>query len=226
MDYETAMLPIANALGFKPGQTVDEGWANVSELLSDSERGIERRQALDAAVALQNYQFNCHGVELGQIYRSAAVVSGNSVQDPYLRDPELYYHPTTYPGASIPHAWLEYERARISTLDLCGHGRFTLLTGIGGDAWRTAAESLRAELGIDLVVWQIGPGCEVLDTYGTWKALRKTDESGCILVRPDRHVAWRAQRSTANGVDDLRAALMSILSRQQISSSEVARKAA
>ena len=54
MDYETAMLPIANALGFKPGQTVDEGWANVSELLSDSERGIERRQALDAAVALRS----------------------------------------------------------------------------------------------------------------------------------------------------------------------------
>ena len=188
------MLPIADALGFCPGQSEAEGWANVDELFSDTERGRERREAVRSAVALQNYQFNCHGVELGQTYASGAIVSDGLPREPFTRDPELYYHPTTSPGGTVPHAWLERGKVRVSTLDLVGHGRFTLLTGVGGTAWRTEAARLAAELGIGIDVVSIGgPNCDAHDVYGTWHELRGTADDGAVLVRPDRFVCWRAQ---------------------------------
>lgn len=205
------MKPIADALGFQPGQSEQEGWDNVTELFSDSARGRERRITLDAAVQLQNYQFNCHGVELGQVYASGAIVRADAQPDPKLRDAELYYQPTTFPGASIPHAWVEHGHRRVSTLDLCGHGRFTLLTGLSGSAWFAAAAELGAELGIELPAYAIGPGCEVLDVHGSWARVRNMDEAGCLLVRPDRHIAWRAQHGVADPAGELRAALRSIL---------------
>lgn len=52
------------------------------------------------------------------------------------RDPELSYRSTTYPGACLlPHTWLQQDTERVSTLDLAGGGRFTLLTGTGGEPW-------------------------------------------------------------------------------------------
>jgi 2,4-dichlorophenol 6-monooxygenase len=205
------MLAIADAIGFQPGQSAEEGWANVDELFSNSARGRERRKALEAAVQVQNYQFNCHGVELGQVYESGAVVRGGAEPDAVLRDPELYYQPSTYPGASVPHAWLEYGMQRVSTLDLCGHGRFTLLTGLAGKAWIAAAAAVGAELGIELAAYAIGPGCDVLDVHGSWARVRNMDESGCVLVRPDRHIAWRMQECSGDPVVQLRAVLVSIL---------------
>jgi 2,4-dichlorophenol 6-monooxygenase len=205
------MLAIADAIGFQPGQSAEEGWANVDELFSDSARGRERRKTLEAAVQLQNYQFNCHGVELGQVYESGAVVRGGAEPDAVLRDPELYYQASTYPGASVPHAWLEHGMQRVSTLDLCGHGRFTLLTGLAGKAWIAAAAAVGSELGIELVAYSIGPGCDVLDVHGSWARVRNMEESGCVLVRPDRHIAWRMQECSGDPAAQLRAVLVSIL---------------
>jgi 2,4-dichlorophenol 6-monooxygenase len=31
----------------------------------------------------------------------------------------------------------------------------------------------------------------VTDLYDDWARLREVEESGCVLVRPDGHVAWR-----------------------------------
>ncbi|HSV71531.1 MAG TPA: FAD-dependent monooxygenase [Methylibium sp.] len=188
------MLPISDALGFAPGQDERAGWANVEELFSDSTRGRERREALHSAVRLQNYQFNCHGVELGQVYASQAVVADGSERPAPTRDPELYHHPTTFPGASLPHAWLQRGQERVSTLDLVGRGRFTLLIGIGGGAWREVAHKVALRIGVDLDVVSIGgPSCDAQDVYGRWHTLSGITEAGCLLVRPDRHVAWRVQ---------------------------------
>ncbi|HSV45630.1 MAG TPA: FAD-dependent monooxygenase [Ramlibacter sp.] len=208
------MLPISDALGFKPGQNADEGWANVDELFSDSERGRERRGALKAAVELQNYQFNCHGVELGQTYDSAAVVADGTALPPAERDPELYYEPCTFPGRSLPHAWLQRGQARLSTLDLVGKGRFTVLTGVGGQAWKAAAARVAERLGIEIDAFSIGgPNCDAQDVYRSWEALRATDDSGCLLVRPDRHVAWRVPTQCADPEAALERALRQILAR-------------
>jgi 2,4-dichlorophenol 6-monooxygenase len=40
----------------------------------------------------------------------------------------------------------------------------------------------------------------VLDPYGEWAAVRGVASDGCVLIRPDRHVAWRAPRFDAETV--------------------------
>jgi hypothetical protein len=43
----------------------------------------------------------------------------------------------------LPHSWLVDEHGRrISTLDITGHGRLTLLTGFAGAVWARAVERL------------------------------------------------------------------------------------
>ena len=78
--------------------------------------------------------------------------------------------------------------------ELCGHGRFTILTGIGGKAaWSQAAAAVTKSLGVEVVVYSIGWGQDYEDTFFKWFDKREVAESGAVLVRPDRTVAWRSQ---------------------------------
>ncbi|TCC43113.1 hypothetical protein [Kribbella sindirgiensis] len=113
----------------------------------DTPTAAAQREELRKAIELKDYEFNAHGVELGQRYRSSAVIDDGTPEPPYERDHELYYHPTTWPGARIPHCWLTRGSDTVSTLDVVGKGRFTVLTGIGGDAWVKAAQSVSEQLG-------------------------------------------------------------------------------
>ncbi|WP_349289843.1 hypothetical protein [Pseudonocardia sp. Ae505_Ps2] len=150
---------------------------------------------------------------MGQRYASGAVVPDGTPEPAYDRDPELYYHPTTWPGARLPHCWLGRDGHRVSTHDLAGKGRFALLTGIAGGAWAAAARTVAAELGIELAAHVIGPGREVTDVYDDWARLRGVGEDGCVLVRPDAHVAWRAEALPDDPADALRRVLGRILDR-------------
>ncbi len=79
-------------------------------------------------------------------------------------------------------------------MDLAGHGSFCLLTGIRGSHWLQAAENAKARLsGLPLNVYMIGYGQPYYDTYGDWRKKSNVGESGCVLVRPDRFVAWRCK---------------------------------
>ncbi len=40
---------------------------------------------------------------------------------------------------------------------------------------------------------EIGPGWPFGDPYGEWQRIRGVSDSGAVLVRPDGHVAWRAE---------------------------------
>ncbi|MFN5721620.1 MAG: hypothetical protein ACK463_45095, partial [Bradyrhizobium sp.] len=122
----------------------------------------------------------------------------------FTRDHELYYQATTWPGAHLPHVWVEHHGERKSTLDLTGKGRFTLLTGIGGDGWKTAAAAVEKAYGLPVDVVTIGPqGCDALDIYADWYRQSEVDEDGCVLVRPDMYVAWRAKESATDASDVL-----------------------
>ena len=109
----------------------------------------------------------------------------------YQRDPELYAQPTTWPGAKLPHTWVTRAGHRVSTLDLAGHGAFSVWTGIGGEAWLAAADALTAESGLPITAVKIGPKQAYEDPYGTWAELREIDDGGVLLVRPDLYVAAR-----------------------------------
>ncbi|NMR32418.1 FAD-dependent oxidoreductase [Crystallibacter degradans] len=207
------MAPISQALGFTQGQSSEDGWSSLKDLFAPTAESAGRRDRLAEAVQLQNYQFNAHGVELGQQYRSNAVIDDGTAWPESDRDPQLYYRTTTKPGAPIPHAWVQQGTRQVSTLDAVGKGRFTLVTGIDNDAWRQAAAELSAELGIDLDIAQICVRGDYDDVLNTWTANREIGDDGCLLVRPDRVIAWRQPSRADKPAEALRTALTGILHR-------------
>ncbi|MGW6457630.1 FAD-dependent monooxygenase [Streptomyces sp. NPDC055078] len=202
---------IPSVFGVRADQSDEEGRAALDEFFGPSEEARERRRQLAEVLEENDYHFNAHGVELGQRYRSGAVVPDGTPEPAYDRDPELCHHATTHPGASLPHAWLEHDGRRISTLDLVGGGKFALITGIGGDAWLRAAEKISAELGVEIVPRAVGPRLAHDDVYGDWARLSEIDDRGCLLVRPDRHIAWRSPDLTDDPVRTLRDVMRQVL---------------
>ncbi len=204
---------VGEVLGLRRGQSTEEGWESLRTLFADVPGGEERRGALTEAVELQNYRSNAHGMDIGQRYTSCAVVDDGTPFPEPTRDPVLYYHPTTHPGAYLPHVWLERDRQPVSTLDLAGQGRFCLIVGIGGSEWAAAATDVAAELGIELPVFSVGYRCEYDDVLGDWGRVREIGDHGALLVRPDRHIAWRAHAGVADPRAELEAALRAVLAR-------------
>ena len=203
--------PIFEALGLLETNDPEQMIRNVGARRDDTPEAAVQREKLRLAIELKNYEFNAHGIELGQRYRSAAVVPDGTPEPGYKADPELYYQPTTWPGARLPHCWLGRDGQRISTLDLAGKGRFALLTGISGSAWEPAARAVSEATGVEVACFVIGPGREVTDLYDDWARLREIDESGCVLVRPDGHVAWRRSTVAGDCAAELEQALEQIL---------------
>ncbi len=185
--------------------------ANMESRKEISSEASERRAALREAIAFKVYEFDAHGVDMNQRYTSGAIDMGGEARPAFTEDPELVYQHTTFPGARLPHAWLEKDRQRVSTLDLVGKGRFTLLTGIGGD-WQQAAAELAAE-GFPIVCISIGPGEDFEDPFGDWARLREVADDGAILVRPDQVVAWRNEHRSPYGAGMLRLAVMRLTGR-------------
>jgi len=204
---------IFEALGLTDSTDAEQMRANMAARRDDTPQAAVQREQLRRAMELKNYEFNAHGVEFNQRYTSAAVMPDGTEEPAYERDPELYYHPTTWPGARLPHCWVEHRGRKVSTIDLAGKGRFTLLTGIGGESWAQAAATVSGRTGVSIAAFVVGPGRDVLDLYDDWAALGEVSESGCVLVRPDLHVAWRSHDLVANPTAALARVLDAILGR-------------
>jgi 2,4-dichlorophenol 6-monooxygenase len=183
---------IFDALGLLSTEDPEQMRRNMAARKMNTPEAEKQRQQLREAIEFKNYEFNTHGVELNQRYSSAAVIPDGSPEPVNPRDNELYHHATTWPGAKMPHAWVGRDRSRASTLDLGGQGRFTVLTGIGGEPWVRAAADAATQLGVPIAAVVIGPGADYEDLYGDWARLREVGDSGCVLVRPDNYVCFRA----------------------------------
>lgn len=206
---------IFEALGMSEGVSPEKMQRNLEARGDNSPEAEAQREAIRKAIAFKKYEFDAHGVEMNQRYRSAAVVTDGQIEPAFELDEELHYQPTTWPGARLPHVWVYRHDtgAEVSTLDLCGHGRFTLLTGINGRPWVDAARIIGEELGIELRVHVIGPRQEYVDQRGDWARASEIGESGCVLVRPDHHVAWRIDSLPDDPAEDLRRIIRQILAR-------------
>ena len=156
-------------------------WGQPTALGTISRSGAAKRAALVEAMELKNYEFNAHGVELGQFYTSTAIVGDAT--------------------------------SKLSTLDLAPHTRFTLITGIAGEAWADAAAQVAKDLQVPLETVVIGPGREITDIYYDWARIREVEEDGALLVRPDKHIGWRSMTLPGDPERDLRNALVSLLNR-------------
>lgn len=155
-------------------------------------------------------QFSNHGRVLGVSYDSPAVIPDGTAL-PEVANPVIDYLPTAHPGSRAPHLWLWRDGARISTLDLYDTS-FVLLTGPSGQAWKPAAALAAGQIGAPICCYSIGPEGDLIDPQNEWPSLYGIESEGAVLVRPDGHVAWRAQSLSADPGDDLLSALRRILS--------------
>lgn len=195
-----------------PDGSRDVKWG-LERLHAPTEEGELLRGRLQDALELKNDEFNALGLETNQRYTSDAVIP-----DPQAGDEVFTGHsvrdaqPTTRPGAKLPHAWLVgSDGRRISTLDVVGRGRFTLITGLSGTAWTQASGDLDLPYLRTVVVGQGG----ITDPYGYWARVREIAEAGALLVRPDGMVAWRQAepvRDPAAAGRQLSEALTTVLS--------------
>ena len=187
--------------------------AGLQRLRDPGPEGAAIRADMAKALELKNTEFNAQGVEMNQRYESSAVLPElNGAPEEWKRDRSLYLQATTRPGAKIPHAWLvDRSGRRISTLDVVGHGRMSLVTGLSGTAWIRAAERLAYPFLRTVVIGS----ADARDLYCSWSRCREVMEAGALLVRPDGYVAWRvldAVWDESVAFNSLRSALKSVLS--------------
>lgn len=198
----------------------EEGKKQIDELSATSAAGVARRAKLHEALEGKRQESESLGVAYNQWYTSDAVyLDDEGGPRPVLQgDPIVEVQVSTYPGSRLPHVWLDIStRGRsISTHDLAGKGAFTLFVGVGGDPWRTAAKNIKNATAIPINVYGIGFGLNYIDPFRDWRKKRGVDEDGCVLVRPDRFVAWRSLKQSANCEEKLLYILNKVLSRDEL----------
>ena len=140
-------------------------------------------------------------------------------------DPLLHHQKSTFPGLRLPHAWIGSPRGTFSTHDVARGTEFTLFTGITGRAWADAAAAVGERLGLALRAVVIGDGLEVQDLYGDWLRQREVEEDGVVLVRPDKHIGWRAHTMVDDPESTLFTVLAAILGRDRDGDGAVAEEA-
>ncbi|EBU7498296.1 2,4-dichlorophenol 6-monooxygenase, partial [Salmonella enterica subsp. enterica serovar Typhi] len=204
--------PIFKALGLLDSIDPVKMQSNMDARCNPNEAGEAQRKAIREAIAAKIYEFDAHGVEMNQRYKSGAIQADGQKEPAFEKDAELHFQQTTWPGARLPHAWVYGAHGeKASTLDLSGHGKFTVLTGIRGQDWVKAAQAVGKKLGVEIVVHVIGPRQKWQDLGGDWARASEIEENGAVLVRPDHHVAWRAKTMPANTEAELRRVLKDVL---------------
>jgi 2-polyprenyl-6-methoxyphenol hydroxylase-like FAD-dependent oxidoreductase len=144
----------------------------------DTPEGAETRANLSRIADVEQRKSNeMIGAELGYRYSGSPLIWPEPGDGPALD--VMDYVPTTWPGARLPHAWLEDGSA---LQDRLGDG-YTLLC-LGGTRTQTAPlerafAALRAPFSIMTVNDQ-----RPRDIYG----------HDLLLLRPDLHIVWRGNR--------------------------------
>jgi acyl-CoA synthetase (AMP-forming)/AMP-acid ligase II/2-polyprenyl-6-methoxyphenol hydroxylase-like FAD-dependent oxidoreductase len=201
-----------------------------------------KRAAVAEAIASNADDYSQLAVELGYHYESGALVPDGSTA-PVPGHPLRDYLPTTRPGHHLPHAWVSRDgrgassggddppepprktrgassgaddppgkTRRITVHDLVAATGLTLLASPRHAAdWQAALAPLPEDS--RPVVRSIGPGGQFGDPDGAWAAVRGVGDGGAVLVRPDRHVAWRAAHWSPGMGAALRQAVHTVLGR-------------
>ncbi len=152
------------------------------EISDDTPAGARvRRELGEGLMRSQTEKVITDGLALGYRYDPSPICwpDGNSPPPDTISE----YHPTAAPGSRAPHAWVAEGR---STIDLFGRG-FVLLR-FGADAPDPSAiERAFADRSVPLTITSIADP-KIAEIYA-----RKL-----VLVRPDGHVAWRADTAPAD----------------------------
>lgn len=157
-----------------------------SAIGEDSPEGERLRAAFSGALLEGNIrrQFEVEGIALGYRYDSSFMVCSDGTPPP--RDEVSTYAQTARPGSRAPHAW---QSAGHSTLDLFGDGFKLLRFGRQAVDVRDILVAAAARQ-MPLAVIDI-EAPEIAKLY----------ERKLVLVRPDGHVAWRADSPPTDSHD-------------------------
>jgi 2,4-dichlorophenol 6-monooxygenase len=186
--------PIGEAMGLRPGMSSEEGWREVGIWAGDTPEGERRRAATQAAVAANAEDYGQLNVEAGFSYELGAVVPDGS---PPLatQASATQFVPTARPGHHLPHLWLERAGLQVSTADLVASEGLTLFASTEQAAmWRAAAAAAQTSFGCPLELILVGPHGTVADPLDGFRRICGLEPDGAVLVRPDKHVAWRSRR--------------------------------
>jgi 2,4-dichlorophenol 6-monooxygenase len=206
-------LAVASGFGVLPGAPAEHNREILRVLFSDTADGATRRVRLREFFGTLRMEFAAADIELGFEYADSPAVVPDGTPAP-SRDPAGNdYRPVARPGHRLPHAWFDRLDERVSTHDLLRPGRFLLIAGAGGAAWIDAAGAVSARAGMPIDAMRAGAGAELQGGDGTWYALRGHDDAGAVLVRPDGHIAYRAQTAAPDAAEALGAALATVLGR-------------
>jgi 2,4-dichlorophenol 6-monooxygenase len=85
--------------------------------------------------------------------------------------------------------------------------------GVAGEHWVEAAARIASELGVPIQAACIGLRQDFDDVDGEWIKIREVSDRGCLLVRPDRFIAWRSHDLAGDPAGALRHAMLSVLGR-------------
>jgi putative polyketide hydroxylase len=134
-----------------------------------------------------------NAVIFGFCYPAGAFVAERDepIVDDLFDDPRK---PSARPGSRAPHLVLRHESTDVSTIDLFA-GKWVLLHGPKGGAWRDLLAGNRAFASLQAVCYGIAPDGTLEDVKGRWPSLYNLDDDGAVLIRPDGIVAWRAQNA-------------------------------
>ena len=125
--------------------------------------------------------FRVLGAELGYRYAGSPVIC----DEPGGPQPNIeVYEPTTWPGARLPHVWI--EPGKLSVHDRIGDG-FTLL--------RLGREKADAA-GLQKALAAFGASLTLLDIDSD--TVRRVYGYDYLLTRPDLHVVWRGNVLPSN----------------------------
>ena len=180
----------------------------------DTAAAEAQREALREAIAFKVYEFDAHGVEMNQRYSSDAVVTDGQMEPAFERDARTPL-PADHLARRAPAACLAVSTTtggKVSTLDLSGKGRFTLFTGIGGEAWIEAARVVGKELGLDIdaLRHRPPPGLAGLSPATGPRRARSATAAACWSDRTS-HVGWRREAMADDPAAELRRVAQAIL---------------
>jgi 2-polyprenyl-6-methoxyphenol hydroxylase-like FAD-dependent oxidoreductase len=139
--------------------------------LERPEAASKRAEVARKIAALGNAENESWGVELGYRYDDSPIISAEA--DPPAIDP-LRYAPSTWPGARLPHVFLDDGCSVHDVLGLY----YSLVALVDFDS--SVIEDVAERLAIPLTIVRLGQA-----------GLRDIYQRDFLLVRPDQHVAWR-----------------------------------
>jgi len=166
----------------------------IGRVTSRGRIGARLRDRVQEVIAHQGGHFRTWGLDLGVHYGRGFLDEGDMSDDVVNVE---FYTPVVRVGGRLPHAWVQYNGARVSTLDLPARETLTVLAASQHkSSWRDAQTAVGrplAVIGVDLAACS-GP-------------LRPLAAGQALLLRPDAHIAAVLDPSRNGYADALGAAL-------------------